>query len=185
MKTKARLNNRLAAALSTLSVSWALTGTCADSPKAAADQTNGKPFITLTESHEQALEALRAERRKLKEGRSTVFQVFGAITQLRDAELQMSSTTEQLIAALARYSALLRYLEEAESGKVTSGPIDEFQLRKWREDADALLELEKHKAALQQKKAQAATRAQMRRRGNGIVGPFGLLYPTLPPKIAK
>jgi hypothetical protein len=186
MRTKLRLNNRLAAALSILSASWALTGTCADSPKASADQTNREPFITLTESHAQALEALRAERRKLKEGRSTVFLVLGAIKQLRDVEVQMSSTTEQLIAALARYSALLRYLEEEVSGTVTSGHIDEFQLRKCRQDADAVLESEKHKAAFHQKEAQvkAAKIAKRKLRRNGVAWPFDFTYPTLPPKVA-
>lgn len=91
-----------------------------------------RPFISLNEAHEERLNALRAERLKVRAGKSTLFQVRSIAREVRDVELKMSKTLEQEVATLARYRACALDFEE---GAMT--PIDRRMLSHWREEADS------------------------------------------------
>ena len=86
----------------------------------------------ITEAYEQTLSALRSERRKFKAGKCTLFEVCQVAKDLRDADLGMTSTATQQIAALARYEALLHELEE-----LAVSELDRMMARRSLEDAEA------------------------------------------------
>src|ERR1044072_4213383 len=66
----------------------------------------------LASSHERALAALRAERRKLEAGKSTLFNVCQVAKDLRTVELQMGTNSTQRLAALQRHVAMLQNLKD-------------------------------------------------------------------------
>ena len=92
-------------------------------------------------SYEWALTALQAERRKLKAGRSTLFVVHRLAWDLRDQDLQMSKTSSQRTAALARYAALIHELED-----YAATESDRMITQRWSKDAKAELERAKTEA---------------------------------------
>jgi len=112
MKTKLAVTHVMVLALLPVSVDRVATSAFADPPKPAAEQKEQRPFISITESHEERISALQSERRKLKTGKSTLIVVHQCAKDVRDVELQMSSTPTQRVAALARYGALVRELED-------------------------------------------------------------------------
>src|SRR6266496_6236673 len=112
MKIKFAVTQLMVLALFPVLVGRVSTSAFADTPNPAAEQKEQRPFISITESHQERISALQSERRKLKVGRSTLIVVYQCAKDVRDVELQMSSTPTQRVAALARYGALMRELED-------------------------------------------------------------------------
>jgi len=101
--------------------------------KAATEQNEQRrPERAISESHEEKLRALQAERLKFKAGKSTLFVLHQLAKDVRDLELQISSTSTQRVATLVRYAAVLR---ELEGDTVTA--LDRVQTLNWSEDAEA------------------------------------------------
>ncbi len=94
----------------------------------------GRPFVTITELHEERLSALQAERRKLKAGKSQLFDLHQLAKELRDVELSMANTATQRVAALARYSVLVREFEDE-----ANAILDKALTRRWCAEADSVL----------------------------------------------
>jgi hypothetical protein len=126
----------------------AADGTLLQTSATAAPQTGlrkkgeGQTDQRLVAAHEWALGALRNERRKLRAGKSTWFEVQRLAADLRDVELQMSDSPNQRIASLARYANELRELEEDASSQVKSGTVatvNADEVRQWRIAAETEL----------------------------------------------
>jgi hypothetical protein len=93
----------------------------------------------VSAAHEYALAALRAERRKLKAGKSTYYFVHDFASRLRDVELQMSNNATQRIAAFARHASAMRELEEDAVNQVEADTLaakEADAVRQWRVSAD-------------------------------------------------
>lgn len=102
----------------------------------------GQTDRRLIAAHEWTLNALRNERRKLRAGKSTWFEVQRLAADLRDVELQMSDSPNQRIASLARYANELRELEEDATSQVKSGTLataNADEVRQWRIAAETEL----------------------------------------------
>ena len=87
--------------------------------------TEGQP----TKVHEHALAALRVERDKLAAGKSTLFAVCGVAKQVRDAELRMSTTAPQRMAAHNRHVSVLKELKSETERRVETGVVAPLELK--------------------------------------------------------
>ena len=89
----------------------------------------GSADVDLTRAHKVALAALRAERDKLALGKSTLFNVCEVAKQFRDAELRMSTSAPQRIAAHTRHVALLKELKNETARRVETGVVAPLELK--------------------------------------------------------
>jgi hypothetical protein len=141
---------------------------------------------TLLGSHEQKLDALHAERLKLKAGKSTLFSVIQLAADLRDVELQISHRPIEKIATLNRYASTLREMQD-----LAVTPLDRTMVAKCRETADSDMARARREAA-QVDQVNALQRRRLRemaeKNRRPPAGPLDegspLIHPTLPPKLA-
>jgi beta-lactamase regulating signal transducer with metallopeptidase domain/multidrug resistance efflux pump len=103
--------------------------------KSLADETQA----LLNARFESATKALRTERTKLDNGKSTFEAVYQAARRVRDAEVELSATPDGQITALTKHVALMRQFEQDAAKRIEVGalaPGDAEALRYWRLTAE-------------------------------------------------
>jgi multidrug resistance efflux pump len=103
--------------------------------KSLADETQA----LLNARFESATKALRTERTKLDNGKSTFEAVYQAARRVRDAEVELSTTPDGQITALTKHVALMRQFEQDAAKRIEVGalaPGDAEALRYWRLTAE-------------------------------------------------
>jgi len=131
MKTMTAKCDGLSLAMLALSLVVVMPSASAATTEPAGDVEQRRLLITFLETYQERLDAFQAERLKFRAGKSTLYQVHSLARRVRDAELKMSKTPEQEIAALARYRTCARDFEEGAMSR-----IDRDALRLWRKEAD-------------------------------------------------
>jgi hypothetical protein len=107
----------------------------------------------LNARFDSATKALRAERIKLDNGKSTFEAVNQAAQRVRDAEVELSTTPDGQITALTKHVALMREFEQDAAKRIEAGALavgDDETPRYWRLTAEVEL--------LRAKRAAAATK---------------------------
>jgi RNA polymerase sigma factor (sigma-70 family) len=101
----------------------------------------------LKERADTALEEWDARNKEFLAGRATLDSVHGAARRLRDAQLELSETKEERLAALGKYLQLMKAVEEVQQARYDAGriPIQDLKESKYyRLEAEILLERAKN-----------------------------------------
>jgi hypothetical protein len=124
-----------------------LGGWVATRSHAAADATtrqapDDEMQALLNARFDSATKALRAERIKLDNGKSTFEAVYQAARRVRDAEVELSTTPDGQITALTKHVALMLQFERDAAKRIDTGalaPGDAEAPRYWRLNAEVEL----------------------------------------------
>jgi hypothetical protein len=96
----------------------------------------------LRSRFDSATKALRTERTKFEKGTTTLETVYHAARRMREAELELSTTTDGQIDALTKHVALMRQFEQDVSKRIERGQLavgDDETPRCWRLSAEVEL----------------------------------------------
>jgi len=134
--TKTKLVFGLVILCTALWGTWIVTRSqaAADTPATGPTPDNELQQL-LSERRDIATKMLDAEQLKLQAGKSTLETVCQAARLVLDAELELSTTPDNRVAALTKYVALVRQLEQEGEQRVkvgAAGQLDVEALRYWR-----------------------------------------------------
>ena len=131
---------------------WVVTRSHAAADATATKQAPDDELQRLLSTRfDCATKAFRFERAKLDNGKSSFEMVCQAAQRVLAAELELSTTAEQRVAALARHVALMRQFEQEAAKRVEVGVLpvgDDEAPRCWRLTAEVELLRAKRVSAL-------------------------------------
>jgi hypothetical protein len=151
-------------------------------PAASPQKTTPSPTDSLIDHHEAVLDAVQAERARLKSGKSSLFDVIALARDLRDVELRIATRPVERIAAFNRFRSLVRDLEAD-----VRTALDRKMLDWEKAKVEADLTVAKREA-VQIEQINKQQRSQILRERNlwrRDLDGSPMVHPTLPPKLAE
>jgi len=132
--------------------------------------------------------ALQSELEKFRLAKPSVVSVLKLANELRDAELQSSSSMSERLFAIDRHFARLQEFEKEVTDRFEKGGVDSLswnQVREARENAQTDLEctLQEYTSDQERQLQEAMKQRRARRARRTPDTKYGLIYPTFPPKI--
>ena len=141
-----RLNVGMLCLLVALAIAWVVTAAraaeTAQRPKQAEHATAGELGRLLKARYDFAASLLESEEKRLDQGRATMMSVYEAARRLRDSAMELTAERAEQLAALTKYLAITRRLEEEMNRVVEKGaaPASDRQLARYlRLDAEIVL----------------------------------------------
>ena len=144
--------------------------------------------IAAVEPQEIISTALQSELQNFRLGNSAVLNVLKLANELRDAELQGSSTTSQRLWAIDGHAIRLQEFEKEVTDKFKEGAVDSLSWNQFREaceDAKTDLERTLYEFTSDQERQLREQREKARKRARRArsTTKYDLMYPTFPPRI--
>jgi hypothetical protein len=132
--------------LVSLSIAWIVTvgqaAETAQSAKQSEQATTGELHQLLKARYDIAASLLEIEEKRFNERRGTLLNVFEAARRVRDSAMELTGTPTERLAALTKYLAVTRRLEDSMNSVVEKGvaPSSDRELARYlRLDAEIAL----------------------------------------------
>lgn len=141
-----RLNIGAIALLLSLPIAWIITAghaaETAQSGKQSEQATTGDLRQLLKARYDIAASLLEIEEKRLNEGKSTLLNVYESARRVRDSATELTGAPAEQLAALTKYLAITRRVEDSMNRVVAKGaapPSDRELARYLRLDAEIAL----------------------------------------------
>ena len=122
-----RLNIGILALLVSLPIAWLVTaGRAAETANSAkqSEQTTAVELHQLLKArYEIAASLLEIEEKRLNEKRATLMRVYEAARRVRDSAMELTAESAEQLAALTKYLAVTRRLEDSMNRVVEKGAV--------------------------------------------------------------